>query len=136
MVEFRIEDTLCHVLPEHEAREALSPGRDERCRARVIGKCLIGGNRYLIVCTAEEVEGVGPEAGSSLSLLTRRELQVALMVCEGQVNKQIAYRLQISEWTVSSYLRRIYTKLGVRSRAAMVAKLLSLGHSGAPTPTA
>jgi DNA-binding CsgD family transcriptional regulator len=31
--------------------------------------------------------------------------------------------LHISSWTVSTHLRRIFTKLGVSSRAAMVAKV-------------
>jgi DNA-binding CsgD family transcriptional regulator len=41
---------------------------------------------------------------------------------EGKVNKQIADCLKISEWTVSTYHRRIFAKLGVDSRAAMVFK--------------
>lgn len=54
------------------------------------------------------------------SLLTGRELQVAALVAIGRSNKQIASRLKISEWTVSSHLRRIFIKLNVDSRAAMV----------------
>jgi DNA-binding CsgD family transcriptional regulator len=60
-----------------------------------------------------------------VDLLTRRELEVALLVSEGEGNKQIADRLKLSEWTVSTYLRRIYAKLGVRSRAAMVARIIA-----------
>lgn len=54
------------------------------------------------------------------TLLTERELQVATLVASGRANKQIAKQLRISEWTVSSHLRRIFIKLGVDSRAAMV----------------
>lgn len=35
--------------------------------------------------------------------------------------------LNISAWTVCTHLRRIFAKLGVGSRAAMVAELLELG---------
>jgi DNA-binding CsgD family transcriptional regulator len=38
----------------------------------------------------------------------------------GLLTKQVADRLQISEFTVRSYLKTIYCKLGVRSRGAMV----------------
>jgi DNA-binding NarL/FixJ family response regulator len=55
-----------------------------------------------------------------VSLLTDRELQIAAFVAAGHPNKQIASRLHISEWTVSTHLRRIFMKLGVDSRAAMV----------------
>jgi DNA-binding CsgD family transcriptional regulator len=56
--------------------------------------------------------------------LSPREREIARMVAKGYANKSIASVLDISSWTVSSHLRRIYAKLGVSSRAAMVARLL------------
>lgn len=46
------------------------------------------------------------------------------MVAQGYPNKTIAAVLDISSFTVSSYLRRIFAKLNVNSRAAMVARVL------------
>jgi hypothetical protein len=46
------------------------------------------------------------------------------MVAQGHPNKVIAAVLNISCWTVCTHLRRIFAKLGVGSRAAMVARLL------------
>ncbi|MDX2099911.1 MAG: LuxR C-terminal-related transcriptional regulator [Leptolyngbyaceae cyanobacterium bins.59] len=60
------------------------------------------------------------------ALLTERELQVATLVASGHSNKQIANHLHISEWTVSTHLRRIFMKLSVDSRAAMVYRCASL----------
>jgi DNA-binding CsgD family transcriptional regulator len=60
------------------------------------------------------------ESSEITTLLTGRELQIATLVASGKVNKQIASELHISEWTVSTHLRRIFAKLGVSSRAAMV----------------
>ena len=57
-------------------------------------------------------------------ILSPREREIARMVAEGLPNKSIAAILDISSWTVGSHLRRIFAKLGVTSRAAMVAKLL------------
>ncbi|MGQ9871346.1 response regulator transcription factor [Leptodesmis sp.] len=48
------------------------------------------------------------------------------MVAQEQPNKQIAKHLRISEWTVATYLRRIFAKLNVDSRAAMVYRCASL----------
>jgi DNA-binding CsgD family transcriptional regulator len=60
----------------------------------------------------------------SAPVLSPREAEVARMVAQGYPNKTIASVLDISTFTVSSYLRRIFAKLGVNSRAAMVARLL------------
>jgi DNA-binding CsgD family transcriptional regulator len=56
--------------------------------------------------------------------LSPREQQIALMVAAGRTNQAIAGSLEISAWTVSTHLRRIYAKLAVSSRAEMVAHLL------------
>ncbi len=48
------------------------------------------------------------------------------MVMKGYPNKTIAAVLDISVWTVGTHLRRIFTKLGVVNRAAMVAQLVEV----------
>ena len=63
--------------------------------------------------------------------LSPREREIARMVARGYPNKVIARVLEISSWTVSTHLRRIFAKLGVSSRAAMVAQLLEEGKLGA-----
>jgi DNA-binding CsgD family transcriptional regulator len=55
--------------------------------------------------------------------LSPREQEIARMVAKGHQNKTIADVLSISSWTVCTHLRRIFAKLGVNSRAAMVARL-------------
>lgn len=62
--------------------------------------------------------------------LSPREREIARMVAKGYPNKVIARVLEISSWTVSTHLRRIFAKLGVSSRAAMVAHLLEEGGLG------
>lgn len=55
-----------------------------------------------------------------LALLTTRELEIVCLIAFGLSNKQIASRLGISAWTVSAHLRRIFAKLHVDTRAAVV----------------
>lgn len=69
---------------------------------------------------------VAPAAAAPLirDRLSPRELEIARMVAEGHPNKAIAAVLDISTWTVNTYLRRMFAKTGATSRAAMVAKLM------------
>ncbi|WP_271221977.1 response regulator [Streptosporangium carneum] len=68
-----------------------------------------------------------PEAGSDrtglLDTLTRRELEVLLLVARGLSNAQIARSLELSETGVKSRVNRILTRLGLENRvqAALVA---------------
>jgi DNA-binding CsgD family transcriptional regulator len=86
----------------------------------------VDGERWCL--TRRIVEPVQDPAPS----LSPREHEIARMVAKGYANKSIASVLDISSWTVSSHLRRIYAKLGVSSRAAMVARLLESGDGRVP----
>ncbi|MEV6344858.1 helix-turn-helix transcriptional regulator [Actinoplanes sp. NPDC051851] len=57
--------------------------------------------------------------------LSPREQQIARLVAEGATNRMIASTLDISLWTVSTHIRRVFVKLDVCSRAEMVARLFS-----------
>ncbi|WP_316758574.1 ATP-binding protein [Streptomyces herbicida] len=48
--------------------------------------------------------------------LTPRQVQVAMLVAEGLTNRQIAARLDISEWTVVNHVRQIMRRLGCATR--------------------
>jgi DNA-binding NarL/FixJ family response regulator len=81
---------------------------------------------YVALKNEQPIENQGSDP---VKLLTERELQIALLIASGKQNKHIAKQLNISEWTVSTHLRRIFTKLGVGSRAAMVYRCSSLINS-------
>jgi DNA-binding NarL/FixJ family response regulator len=80
----------------------------------------MGEHRYALVLEADSPEQAGTPRENLHDLLTNREMQIVQFVCLGYLTKQIADRLHLSEFTVRSYLKTIYCKLGVRSRAAMV----------------
>jgi two-component system nitrate/nitrite response regulator NarL len=56
--------------------------------------------------------------------LSPRERATAQLVAQGLPNKCIAKNLNISHWTVATYMKRIFLKLGVSSRTAMIAMLI------------
>ena len=78
----------------------------------------VDGHRYLLIKTV-------PVERCALSL-SPREREIVRMVAQGRQNKVIASVLNISSWTVCTHLRRIFAKLGVTSRAAMVAKVADI----------
>lgn len=97
----------------HE-RGQLAPGAGSQ---QVVLDVHLDGVRYVLLC-------VRPSLNVNLSL---REQDLVRMIAAGHPNKAIAQILQISHWTICTHLRRIFGKLGVRSRAAMVAKSFELG---------
>lgn len=82
--------------------------------------------------TAWVPEGFAPQADSSapatpretamlrLGLLTRQQAKILQLICEGMLNKQIAYELTIAETTVKAHVTAIMRKLGVQSRTQAV----------------
>jgi DNA-binding NarL/FixJ family response regulator len=58
--------------------------------------------------------------------LSHREQEVLDLLARGYLYKEIAERLNISTPTVNTYVRRMYEKLHVRSRAQAVAKYAHL----------
>ena len=64
------------------------------------------------------------------STLTERELEVLQLAAKGERNKEMAYKLGITERTVKAHLQSIYQKFGVDSRAAAVAVAAQKGLLG------
>jgi DNA-binding CsgD family transcriptional regulator len=89
----------------------------------VFGKINLDAKNCLVVKPKATLENtvISPQ-----ELLSERELQIVELVAHGKSNKQIAKKLKISEWTVSTHLRRVFVKLKVDSRAAMVYLCASL----------
>lgn len=68
-------------------------------------------------------EKLANKSGESALLLTKRELQVLKLIAEGLYNKEIAYKLEISEKTVKNHVSNIFKKINVsdRTQAAVFA---------------
>jgi DNA-binding NarL/FixJ family response regulator len=63
----------------------------------------------------------GPlDAVERLATLTNQQSRILSLICEGKLNKQIAYELSIAETTVKAHVTAIMRKLGVHSRTQAV----------------
>jgi len=55
-----------------------------------------------------------------LTMLTAQQMRILELLCEGKLNKQIAFELSIAETTVKAHVTAILRKLGVHSRTQAV----------------
>ena len=99
----------------------------EKKPEKIILDTEIDGSRYLLIRR--------PSTREPRVQLSPREHEIVRMVAEGHPNKVIAAVLSISSWTVCTHLRRIFAKLRVGSRAAMVARLLEQGTMSGHAPS-
>jgi DNA-binding NarL/FixJ family response regulator len=67
------------------------------------------------------------DQNGKVSRLTTRETEILRLVADGQADSAIANALHLSESTVKTHLRSVYSKLDVPSRAAAVAVALRSG---------
>ena len=63
----------------------------------------------------------------AIPALTNRQRQIIRLVSEGLSNKEIGRRLKITDGTVKVHLHKIFEKLEIANRTALVALYLSQG---------
>ena len=64
--------------------------------------------------------GETSELSDRLTSLTNQQGRILELICEGKLNKQIAFDLSIAETTVKAHVTAIMRKLGVQSRTQAV----------------
>lgn len=78
-------------------------------------------------------ESAGSLAATALTLrlrsLTPQQLRVLQMLCQGLLNKQIAFELDVGETTVKAHISEILRKLSVCSRTQAVVEISKLDFS-------
>jgi len=118
-----------------EGKERLEPHdlRTARWAARIMGRCL----NYAARMRHETRKSGFEEVSEALhkAPLTPRERDVVALLMSGASTRQIASETHLTVGTVHTYLKRIYPKLGVRSRVELVARMigtdgLSFGENG------
>ena len=80
------------------------------------GEFSTGSGRVCPVCRKPRVRARKPPVNRDLSF---REKQIAQLVCQAKLNKEIAFELHLTEGTIKEYLNRIFRKLAVKNRTQL-----------------
>jgi len=69
-----------------------------------------------------------PSISEKIAQLTPQQLRVLSMIAKGDLNKQIAYQLNVKESTIKTHISEIFKKLGIinRTQAALLIQPLEL----------
>lgn len=97
-------------VPKHAGRESF------RAALEALGR----GETWLPEGVADEADDGAAEAVGRLAQLTRQQAKILELLCQGRLNKQIAFELSIAETTVKAHVTAIMRKLGVQSRTQAV----------------
>lgn len=120
LASFKLLGESCLVLADAGARDG----------SVLIGELRLHGRRFVVALNAARA-GLPPRPG--LRRLTRREREIAILIAQGCLTKQVAHELGLSPHTVTAYVHRIFAKLSVHNRAEMVSAVFTqLTPQGAP----
>jgi DNA-binding NarL/FixJ family response regulator len=100
------------------ALESYAAAGAERDAARV---------RSLLRARGGRPPASGPRSAPDWPELTESEFAVVSLVARGATNREVAERLFLSPHTVSTHLRHVFTKLGIRSRTELARVALTRG---------
>jgi DNA-binding NarL/FixJ family response regulator len=76
------------------------------------------GRRYLGADIAQAL-ALGERSGSPFDLLSRREMEISLLFCQGLRAEDIARKLSLSGKTVATHKYRLMDKLGIKDTVAL-----------------
>ena len=99
-------------VPKHSQPQVFGEALEAIAQGRVYGAEQAGD-----LSDAQDEEA---DALQRLSALTLQQARILSLVCEGRLNKQIAYELSIAESTVKTHMTAILHKLGAQSRTQAV----------------
>lgn len=111
------EGVMGYVLKDASALEIVGVIRAVGSGEAVCPPCF---SQAIFQCAAQQLATTAELTAFQPNGLSRREQQLVGLVRLGLTNKEIAARLNLSEFTIKNHVHRIFRKVGVRDRMTMV----------------
>jgi len=114
----------------HGGAAGFIPKHSQRDVFRAAVDALRRGEQFLpagYVLLPEAPAPTGNDAAVRVRSLTQQQTRILRLICEGKLNKQIAYDLTIAETTVKAHVTAIMRKLAVHSRTQAVLRAKDAG---------
>lgn len=111
-----------YVLKDASAAEMVNVIRAVACGEAVCPPCF---SQAIFGYAAIHLASIPEVVTFPQGVLSRREQQLVNLVRLGLTNKEAAARLNLSEYTVKNHMHRIFCKMGVHDRSAMVERYQS-----------
>jgi DNA-binding CsgD family transcriptional regulator len=111
-------------LPEGNERIDTTDLRLARWGARALARGLSYASRMNRVAPDVRKKSLELQARLDRTPLTKREKEVVSLLVSGASTRAIAEQTKLTVATVHTYLKRIYSKLGVHSRVELVARMM------------
>jgi DNA-binding NarL/FixJ family response regulator len=121
-------DTLDLLTAQARAYERALPSDNYPARAAVAA---LGELARQALAEARDVQAALEPPSSATHPLSPRELQVLSLAADGLTNKEIAYRLGLSERTIQFHMNSVFNKTGTNSRTEAATYGLRQGWIGA-----
>jgi len=121
-------DTLDLLTAQARAYERALPPNNYPARAAVAA---LGELARQALAEAHDVQATLEPPSPAAHPLSPRELQVLTLAADGLTNKEIAYRLGLSERTIQFHMNSVFNKTGTNSRTEAATYALRQGWIGA-----
>ena len=116
----------CLVLPKCRVIRINSSKKFSVC-SQLIEKEISSENCILFMISIEEMDesrSIDKNSLKKIYCLTDREVDIVLHIFKGLRNAEIAQRLFVSEITVKKHIQNIFQKVGVKTRTALIHRIL------------
>jgi DNA-binding NarL/FixJ family response regulator len=116
----------CLVLPKHRVIQ-ISNSKKFYVSSQVLEKGISPENCRLFMISIEEMSEsrkIDKTGLKKIYHLTNREMDIVLHIFKGLRNAEIAEKLFVSEITVKKHIQNIFQKAGVKTRTALVHRIL------------